>query len=281
MFPRAVYARSQLGKLLNTYYTARHEGEDVSEIVKQRAVKLREFGFQDEDWGEELFLPWVGSTNTIPTAFWIFVHLFTNADYLSRVRAEFEAIMEKRDGPDGPIISLNVDDVEMGKADKKIPFLHAIWLESLRFYLHNVGIRRVMSDVSLKDGEGREYLLKKGVNVQWPPMVLHFLDSAWGSDAETFKPERFLNVPASTEKLRRGANVPFGGGKHLCPGRRFAMSEVLGFMGVLALGFEAKGLILPESRDPAFGHASREAVLHPGFQLCRRQGWEDVTFEFV
>ncbi|KAH7312697.1 cytochrome P450 [Stachybotrys elegans] len=282
IFPRAVSARSGLNKRLNAYYAARHdEGDDVSDLIQKRAVKLREFGFQDEDWGEELILPWVGSTNTIPVSFWIFVHLFTNPDYLSRVRAEFEAILDRKEGPHGPVVSINVDHLESGKVEKTIPFLNAIWLEALRFYLHNVGIRRIMSDVSIKDGDGREYLLKKGVNIQWPPMVLHFLDSAWGTDAETFDPERFLNVPASVDKLRRGANVPFGGGKHLCPGRRFAMSEVLGLIGAVALGFDVKGLILPESRDPPVGHAPRVAVLHPGFKLSRRKGWEDVTFEFA
>ncbi|KAF4974548.1 hypothetical protein FZEAL_8572 [Fusarium zealandicum] len=277
---KSVAARSEINKILLPYYEAGHEkGSDVSDIIRGRAAALRKHGFSNEDLAtQELLLPWVGSTNTIPTLFWLLVRLFSNPIYLGRVRAEIEAATSITGGP-----GARTAVVDASKLEKQCPVLNACYQESLRMYVHSIGNRRVMKDTKLQDPEGREYLLKKGVNVQWPAMVTHFLDSVWGDDAETYNPERFLNATAQDDKSRRGAMLPFGGGRNLCPGRRFAFTEILGFVGVLSLGFEVQGLDLPDSIDPMFGSAPRRpdwAGQDPGFTLSRRSGWEDVTWTF-
>lgn len=277
----ALAARHQLNKLLIPYYEAKHDQRpDVSDIIRERANVLRREGFNDVDLGiQEITIPWVGTTNSIPTLFWLFLQVFSRPEYVDRIRAEAEAMTSYSDGPTGRVAVL-----QASKLEKHCPVLNACYQETLRVYLHPVGNRRVMTDTTITGQEGREYLLKKGVNVQWPPMVTHFLQSVWGDDAEIFDPERFLRATPQAEKLRRGALLPFGGGRHLCPGRKFALTEILGFVSVVALGFEVEGVSVPASTNPAFGSSPRQPVwgtANPGFTLSRRVGWEDVTWKFV
>ena len=79
--------------------------------------------------------------------------------------------------------------------------------------------------------------------------------------------------------------MPFGGGKHLCPGRNFAFAEILGMMTVLLLGFEVRGVTekFLQMPTPKFG----EAVPKPldngaggSVGIERRNGWENVEWRF-
>jgi cytochrome P450 len=52
--------------------------------------------------------------------------------------------------------------------------------------------------------------------------VLYISKEYWGSQAGSFDPTRFIkgaSVPGELESpIKPGTYVPFGGGKHLCPG---------------------------------------------------------------
>ncbi|QPC69441.1 hypothetical protein HYE68_000193 [Fusarium pseudograminearum] len=280
MTKAAINARLKLNNLLLPYYKNgdNHE-KGASEIIQQRASYLRKTGFTDDDLSHmELMILWVGVTNTAPVLFWLFVHVLTSADYTSRVRAEIQAITIITETPEGRKATFDTRLLE-----KSCPFLNACYQECLRHYSHSIGNRRVMQDTEIQDSKGRSYLLKKGVNVQWPPPVTHFNIEIWGQDAEIFRPERFMDVTPQDEKKRRGAMLSFGGGKHLCPGRKFAYTELLGLVGVIALGFEVKGLELPESKYAGVGIGGKMPDwenMEKGFGFKRREGWEDVTWVF-
>ncbi|KAF4997082.1 hypothetical protein FDECE_12193 [Fusarium decemcellulare] len=277
----AIRARKKLNVILEPFFVARYENNpDVSGIIRERAKILREEGFDNHDLGvQEITLPWVAATNTMPAIFWLFVHIFSRPDMVQRVRGEIEATAAITHTEEGRVATLSAKDL-----DKRCPYLHACYREMLRFVIHITGNRRVEKDTTIKDSEGREYLLTKGTHIQWPSSLTHSLDTIWGDDAGSFNPERFLNVSAQDEKRRRGANIPFGGGKHLCPGRQFAMAESLGFVGVLAAGFEVEGVALPDSEDPPIGLGTRKPVYGSksrGAKITRRVGWEDVTWRFI
>ncbi|UZP37012.1 hypothetical protein NXS19_004828 [Fusarium pseudograminearum] len=280
MTKAAINARLKLNNLLLPYYKNgdNHE-KGASEIVQQRESYLRRTGFTDDDLAHmELMIIWVGVTNTAPVLFWLFVHVLTSADYTSRVRADIEAITTITETSKGREATFDTRLLE-----KSCPFLNACYQECLRHYSHSIGNRRVMQDTEIQGSQGRSYLLKKGVNVQWPPPVTHFNTEIWGRDADVFRPERFMDVTPQDEKKRRGAMLSFGGGKHLCPGRKFAYTELLGLVGVIALGFEVKGLELPESKYAGVGIGGKMPDwenMEKGFGLRRREGWEDVTWVF-
>jgi cytochrome P450 len=77
--------------------------------------------------------------------------------------------------------------------------------------------------------------------------------------------------------------IPFGGERHLCPGRNFALAEMLGLVGALALGFEVMGARPPDATDAYLGTAMRRPKWgdqDPSVRVTRREGWADVTWSF-
>ncbi len=100
------------------------------------------------------------------------------------------------------------------------------------------------ADLSITTQDGHAYLLKKGVDVQLPVGVLHGDRSVWGADAAAFDPDRFISPAESkdAERLRKVAFVPFGGGRHLCPGRNFAFVEIMGFATMFLLAFDVEAV---------------------------------------
>ncbi|KAK2666784.1 Cytochrome P450, E-class, group IV [Fusarium oxysporum f. sp. vasinfectum] len=86
---------------------------------------------------------------------------------------------------------------------------------------------------------------KKTQTCNSPAGVAHYEDSVWGADVNVFNPERFLpSSKGSTEdeRKRKAAYIPFGGGRHLCPGRNLALAEIIGFASALLLGFEIEAV---------------------------------------
>jgi cytochrome P450 len=241
---------------------------------------MRQLGMKDEDLGlVEFSMPWVATTNTIPSLFWLVAHIFSNPQYVERVCFEASGVVIVENRSDGHCTAT----FEISKLEKSCPFLVACYKEVLRLYNDLVGNRRVMQDTTLQDSDGREYVLNKGTNVQWVSGVPHLDKQVWGQEAEAFNPEQWLEPPSKEGRARRAAMIPFGGGKHLCPGRNFAQAEVLGIVAALSLGYVITGVKVPPPEDPYPGSAARRPVwgqISKTIQISRRDGWEDVRWVF-
>uniref|UniRef100_U9TPY8 Cytochrome P450 n=1 Tax=Rhizophagus irregularis (strain DAOM 181602 / DAOM 197198 / MUCL 43194) TaxID=747089 RepID=U9TPY8_RHIID len=59
----------------------------------------------------------------------------------------------------------------------------------------------------------------------------------FGDDAEEFKPFRFLNRNSPATKVDR-SYIVFGGGRHACPGRFFAINETKLFLHKVILNYK-------------------------------------------
>lgn len=269
-------------ELLRPFYAGRHDDNpDVSKLLKNRANYLRKRGLASEEVSSiEYLMPWAATTNTIPMTFWFFVNVFSKPEYVSRIREEVlptTKIVQTEQGDRDAIV--NAADLE-----EACPFLMACFSEVLRVYVAQTFNRRVMQDLTLEDTDGRQYLLKKGTNMQWSTSVTHSMPDVWGADAALFKPERFLDTTTQDDRQRRGVLMPFGGGRHPCPGRHFAQTEIVGFIGGMALGFDVEGVKVPPAGSPSLGAAARRplgTLGNDGFKISRRQGWEDVNLKFV
>lgn len=279
--PKAIAARQKMSDLIRPFYQARKdENSDVAKILQDRARYLRELGMPSEDLSQTEFVIFVAATlNTASSLFWTFAEVFSGPEYIERIRQEVLRVVVETKNETGRNVTINAKNLE---AD--CPFLGACFREVLRLHSAQVGYRRVMKDTTLEDTDGRRYLLKEGTNMQWSASVTHFMPEIWGDDAASFKPERFLDVDPWDEKRRRGALIPFGGGRYLCPGRHFARTETLGFVSALALGFDVDGVKVPAAEAPPLGGATRRPAGNRAvgnIKVSRREGWEDVTWRFI
>ena len=154
-----------------------------------------------------------------------------------------------------------------------------------------------MADTTLSDGKGRTYLLKEGTDLIMPSKPLHLLEPVWGGPeappATEFWADRFMQHEKATpeSKARRASYLPFGGGRHLCPGRNFAFAENLGFMVSFLLSFEVEPLDgnwaafkVPEATQCPFTNTVQKPVRNGddfGMKLRRRVEWEGVKWKYT
>ncbi|KAF4334052.1 cytochrome P450 monooxygenase 8B1, partial [Fusarium beomiforme] len=241
--PKAYKARSTLQNLVCKWYADEHDISDpsVSALVRNRAGSLRKNGLTGWEIGKfEVILPNVGTLNAVPTFYWLLLYILDRPDLVARIRAEAEAAAAISEDNGKRIVTFNIANFEA-----KQPLLVSCYRETMRLVNQTVSTRRILEDTSITTPDGKTYVLKKGTDVQLPVGVAHYEESIWGPDVKAFNPERFLpSSKRSTEedRKRKAAFVPFGGGRHLCPGRNMAFAEIVGFASALLLGFEIEAV---------------------------------------
>jgi cytochrome P450 len=275
-----------LTKACGDYYTAEHDINDpeVAAILRYRANALRKHGWTGEEIGRpEIMLPVVGTTNTVPIMFWILYNIFRTPGLAARIREESEPLVQHDEDHD-------VATLDISRMEKECPLLVSCYRETLRLANQGSSMRRVMTDTTISDGRGNTYLMKKGVDVQIPLGIAHSLESAWGPNVATFDPERFLpgKTQPGDDKLSKAAYIPFGGGKHLCPGRYFAFAEILAVASTIALGFEVEPIDGKFPEVAAAGATFASTAVKPvndgagfGIVIRRREGWEDRKWRYL
>ncbi|KAK3319118.1 cytochrome P450 [Apodospora peruviana] len=285
---KAYTNREKVQAALSRWYVARKDGApDVAEITKVRVNTLREFDFPEEEigWAEAALL-FVATTNTIPTLYWFVTNVWLRPEVVEEVRREALPLVVLSDGVDG---GKRIATLDITQLEERCPLLVGCYRESIRLGNQSVGTRRVLVDTVLTDGAGNQHLFKAGCDIMWSVKTLHRSEDVWGPEAMEFDPSRFVkseDQDVKVERARKQAYVPFGGGKHLCPGRNFAFAENLGLMAALVVGFELHGL---DAANVRLGDAKMgEAVAKPpagaeGGEVVikRRAGWEDVDWKFM
>lgn len=293
--PKANRGRTAIQTALAKYYGAEHDLKaDVSYMVKGRAATFRKYGVNNADIGKfEIGLLGVSTANAIPTLFWLLCHIFADPSLTQSIRDELAAMVTDSERPDGKK-ELSFD---ITKFESDCPLLVSSYREVIRITNAQLGTRRVMKDTTITDGKVT-YLLKEGCDVQIPSGISHLSPDIWGSDSSSFNPRRFMKFDPSTlqsekekqeDKVQKRAYFPFGGGKHLCPGRNFAFAEILGAVAVLVLGFEVENvnggvIVVPDIGKAQFGEAiakPRGMSAKMGAHISRRKDWEDVVWKFV
>lgn len=165
--------------------------------------------------------------NTIPTIFYLLVHIYHDPNLLSDIRNEL-ATQGLLGTPE-----------EIAQTPKLLsmpelcPLLHSTFQELLRVHALGTSARYILDDVMLDD----RFLLQKGMIVQMPMAVMHSDPTAWGDDVNEFQPRRFLKQK-NTYKKNLTAYRPFGGGASLCPGRHFVTLETMALVAVMVARFE-------------------------------------------
>ncbi|KAH8903445.1 cytochrome P450, partial [Coniochaeta sp. PMI_546] len=230
VFPRLTARKAYKGreKLVAAFedwiHAGRHEGDDVPDIIRERLRIATEHGFsiQAAARSEVSFL-FAGIVNTATTTFWTVLQAFARGELLAEVRSEVWACT------DGGEISLE-------KLKTGCPTLLAVVRECLRLGSDTYSVRLVKTDTELANGQ---YVVKAGSVVQIAGGVIHADSRIWGDDVDVFDHTRFLKTQQTNGNgIHPAAFRAFGGGKTLCPGRHFAINEILAFVAVILLTFD-------------------------------------------
>ncbi|XVE97278.1 hypothetical protein REPUB_Repub03eG0006300 [Reevesia pubescens] len=148
-----------------------------------------------------------GHETTAITASWCLMLLALHPEWQSRIQTEVAQVC-KNGLPDADSIS-------------RLKTVTMVIQETMRLYPAAAFVSRE----ALQDTRIGSILVPKGVCIWSLIPTLHRDPDIWGSDANEFKPDRFINGVSKACKSSQGY-IPFGLGTRLCLGKNFAMVEL-------------------------------------------------------
>ena len=171
--------------------------------------------------------------NATPSVFWLLFYIYSVPGLLEDVRQEIT------NATSTAALSTQEDrkkhSISVAKLRENCPLLVSTYRETLRLKTNNVYTRWVQHDTLLD----AKYLLKQNAIVQIPGASMHADPTLWGPDVQSFNPRRFIKGGAAATH-RPGAFRTFGGGTSLCPGRHFALIEIVSTAAMFAMRYEMK-----------------------------------------
>ncbi len=162
---------------------------------------------------------WAVHANTIPTAFWTLAHVLSDPAATAAVRKEVDEVLGS--AADEPLTRAQLD---------RLAVIDAAAREALRLSAGSLTVRKATEPVTIQT-RGGTWSIREGDEVCLTPQLTHY-DPAVFDDPYTFRYNRFLDEGSGKPRFelegeRTGfAFMPFGAGKHTCPGRFFAINEI-------------------------------------------------------
>lgn len=204
----------------------RESGEDTGDLLSMLMSARDEddgSGMSDQQLRDEIAtLMLAGHETTANTLSWTWMLLAQHPEVEAKLHEELQQVLEGR--------SPTTDDLQ------KLPYTHAIIKESMRVYPPVAVLgREATEDVVVGD-----YLIPKDCVVIISQWVMHHSPDYF-DDAETFKPERWLEVPGEQpleKRLPRGVYFPFGDGPRICIGKGFALMEAVLILATIAQRYQ-------------------------------------------
>lgn len=288
----AIRARERLVAAIAPLFDETNDHKNgLPELTQRRMEVIRSHGITDprEIARVELALLHGATVNTVPSLFWTVAHVFARPELVAAIRKEALPLVQFASASPG---SDQEAHFPIKLLDSACPLLLSSYREVTRLSNQAMSTRHVMEDTLIVDTHGREYLFRAGSTVVMPATA-HSAADVWGPDAGEFQPQRFLDWSNKASRERRAAYMPFGGGKHLCPGRNLAKAEILGLVVALTLASDMEDatsqgqpIKVPEIEAARLGQGVGKPVdLRKGKGLAvrfrTRKGWENVKWRFV
>jgi cytochrome P450 len=127
----------------------------------------------------------------------------------------------------------------------KLPYLEAIIKEGLRYAMI---LQLNMDRVVPKGGmEICGYHIPAGITVGCHQRVIHLDKNVYGEDAESFRPERWIEASEENRKVMERCGIWFGSGKHTCIGQHFARAKTMKVLAMMLMKVEVSWMILFDS----------------------------------
>ncbi|KAK8055652.1 hypothetical protein PG993_000879 [Apiospora rasikravindrae] len=144
------------------------------------------------------------------------------------------------------IVAAGLDPAKVASysAAKSIPYLEAVTREALRFHpAASMTLERIVpeSGLALPDGS----VVPSGTTVGMNPYVLGRNQAIYGTDADEFNPDRWLQQTSETsekyqERMRlwNASDLTFGAGSRICLGRHLSQMELYKVVATLVTRYE-------------------------------------------
>jgi len=204
------------------------EGSDVlSNVLKARDPQTGEQPSADKIGDYMISVIFASMSTTAGVLTHVVFDIAGRPDFAKKLRVETANAIREGGG--------KIDDNYM----ERVPQLTAFIRESVR--LASLPIQGVRW--SVKDVELNGMVIPKGTLVTNSGILAHYDETVFSSPT-TFDPERFLEDGSKKliEDPSKLGFAPFGTGRHICPGRHFAMAEVHVGVGLLLQQFEWRTL---------------------------------------
>lgn len=173
--------------------------KECSQVVKSFALVQPDQKMMNS---KAMSLLFASQTNSVNSSFWLLLYVLKNKEIKKRIIEEINEFYDPKD---------------IKSIDKMETLNNSFW-EACRVAANHLSFREALEDLTVTV-YGKDYVIPKGnVIVMWPTTLM---DEKMWENPEEFNPDRHKNV----SKTAKQAFIPFGGGKHLCPGRYFAMNE--------------------------------------------------------
>lgn len=266
------------------YAAGGHKSESASRIIKARFEVNQKYDIPVKDIEHfDLSISFGLLANAAPTSFWLVYYLYSDPMLLTEVRANiheslvFDNVQSESSGK--KIVLVNIPDVIA-----RCPLLASFVSEVLRVQSVNASARVIREDTILDN----KYLLKKNSFIFIPSASLHKNEKAWGPTASAFNPHRFntqkkLGVTREN-RIPVSAHRSWGGGVNLCPGRFFAMNELLSILIIMALKYDVHPISGVWQEPPRKVHVMA-SIMEPArdlpVRIKKRENVEALEFKFV
>ncbi|KAA8900648.1 cytochrome P450 monooxygenase [Sphaerosporella brunnea] len=164
----------------------------------------------DDVKAEALLAMIAGSSTTSNALVRLIFNILQHPSCLSRLTAELDAIT--------PTLTSPIPTFEEART---LPFLSACIRETFRYSPSTVQFPRVSDGLEL-NGKW----VPAGTSVSASPWIMHRNKEMYGEDADTFRPDRWLEANAETTALWDKYDFRWGYGARKCLGRNIALMEI-------------------------------------------------------
>ncbi|KAJ7176869.1 cytochrome P450 oxidoreductase [Mycena filopes] len=149
----------------------------------------------------------------------------------------------------------------------RLPYFQACLKETLRLH---PPVPWTLSRVVDRGGASiAGHFFAEGTEISMSPFVVHRRPEAYGSDAEVFRPERWLEADSEQRKVMEHNNLAFGSGPRVCIGKTIGMMEVSKILPFIfykyRIGFTPRSETSPHLRRVGRGVDGRVSAAEPYF----------------
>ncbi|KAH6652390.1 putative cytochrome P450 [Truncatella angustata] len=207
---------------------------------------IKENGFSDEFATGSLSMFVFGmSTNSIPITMWMIIYMLKDNGILQLIRKDLATVFTT--DPKTGERRMNVDKLV------KLPLMQSIFTEVLRLHMNFNLLRHVNESMNI-DGN----TVAKGSLLSVPMVMAHYDEDDWKNEEHPvteFWAERHITwvertnaqgevvtERAFTVASRPSSYFPFGGGRHICPGRYLAKRLIFVATAVFISRFEIESV---------------------------------------